>query len=71
MDGVHVHCVWLMINLCKIMRDSKSRAITQTIHTNLVGLVCDAGYHVEKSFKLKCLCIEIFYHFLLANVKDR
>ena len=34
----------LMIDSCKIMRDSKSRAITQTIHTNLVGLLCDAGY---------------------------
>ena len=33
----------LMINLCKVMQDSKSRAITQTIHTNLVGLFCDAG----------------------------
>ena len=34
----------LMINSCKIMQDSKSHAITQTIHTNLVGLFCDAGY---------------------------
>ena len=34
----------LMIDSCKIMWDSKSRAITQTIHTNLVGLLCDAGY---------------------------
>ena len=33
----------LMINSCKIMQDSKSHAITQTIHTNLVGLFCDAG----------------------------
>ena len=33
-----------VINLCKIMLDSKSRAITQTIHTNLVGLFSDAGY---------------------------
>ena len=32
-----------MINLCIIMRDSKHRAITQTIHTNLVDLFCDAG----------------------------
>ena len=34
----------LMINSCKIMQGSKSHAITQTIHTNLVGLFCDAGY---------------------------
>ena len=27
---------WIMINLCKSMLDSKSHAITQTIHTNLV-----------------------------------
>ena len=40
----------LTINLCKIMRDSKSRAITQTIHTNLVGLFCDAGYVVLGKF---------------------
>ena len=33
----------LMINSCKIMQDSKSHAITQTIHTNLVGLFCDPG----------------------------
>ena len=25
-------------------RDSKSRFITQTTHTNVVGLFCDAGY---------------------------
>ena len=46
-------CIWtvymctvfrLMINSCKIMQDSKSHAITQTIHTNFVGLFCDAGY---------------------------
>ena len=34
----------LMINSCKIMQGSKSHAITQTIHTNRVGLFCDAGY---------------------------
>ena len=34
----------VLINLCKIMQDSKSRAITQTIDTNLVSLFCDAGY---------------------------
>ena len=34
----------LMINSCKIMQDSKSHSITQTIHTNLVDLICDAGY---------------------------
>ena len=33
----------LMINSCKIMQDSKSHVITQTTHTNLVGLFCDAG----------------------------
>ena len=40
----------LMINSCKIMQDSKSHAITQTIHTNLVGLFCDAGYFKMRSF---------------------
>ena len=34
----------LIINSCKIMQDSNCHAITQTIHTNLVGLFCDAGY---------------------------
>ena len=46
-------CIWtvymctefrLMVNLCKIIRDRKSRAITQTMHTNLVGLFCEVGY---------------------------
>ena len=41
---VYMYTVFrLIINSCKIMRDSKSYAITQTIHTNLVGLFCDAG----------------------------
>ena len=34
---------WLMIYSCKIMQDSKSHTITQTIHMNLVGLLCDTG----------------------------
>ena len=40
MYGDHVHFFLLIINLCKIMRDSKHRAITQTIHTNLISWVC-------------------------------
>ena len=45
MDAVHVPWVFfcLMLNLCKIMQDSKHRAITQTIRTDLVGLFCDKG----------------------------
>ena len=42
--GVDVHCVSDHDNLCKIMLDSKSREITQIIHTNLIGLFCDEGY---------------------------
>ena len=39
----------LMINSCKIMRGSKSHAITQTIHTNLMGLICDVGYRFSST----------------------
>ena len=51
-DAGHKEYLWtvymctmfrLIINLCKIMWDGKSHCITQTIHTNLVGLFCDAG----------------------------
>ena len=58
MDGVHVHCVSPMNDLCKIMRDSKSRAIKQTIHTNLVGLFCDAGH----------LFVRLWANFMCANL---
>ena len=54
----------LMINLCKIMQDSKFRAITQTIHTNLLCLFCDAGYNDLVSSSIKCMFFTVGWLFM-------
>ena len=57
----------LMINSCKIMQDSKSHAITQTIHMNLVGLFCDAGW---KSLYLKITIMTFACHHNYASLQQ-
>ena len=42
------------------MQNSKSHAITQTIHTNLVGLFCDAGYGDLVSIHSQDITVELY-----------
>ena len=62
MDADHVHCFWLITNLCKLRRDGKQRAVTQTIHTNLISCVCS----VTQARKL-----EQISEITLENLLDR
>ena len=48
----------LIINLCKIMRDSKHLAIIQTIHTNFISWVCFMA-QVKFCQQERILCVQI------------
>ena len=55
MDAGHVHCFQLTTYLFEIMQDSKHRAITQTIHRNLMSWVCS----VTQANKLFALGVKV------------